>query len=225
MPATRSCSRRRASAAAVRCTSTAISISREPSCRRNLDALAPLVARGVPIVGLEPSCISVFRDELPNLLAGDDRAQRVSESFLTLAELIARNERRFDLPRLDQRAILQIHCHQRSVLDGDAEATLLRNLGLDVDVPEPGCCGMAGAFGFERGERYEVSTRLAERSLLPTVRRAPLRTLIIANGFSCREQIAQGSGRKAMHLAEVLAATRAAAASDRELPTDACDER
>ena len=175
---------------------------------RSLDALAPLVARGIPIVGLEPSCVSVFRDELPNLLAGDPRAKPVAAAFLTLSELVVRERERFALPRREGRALLQVHCHQRAVLDGDAETRLLRDLGFEVDVPEPGCCGMAGAFGFERGEKYEVSMRLAERALLPAVRRAPLRTVIIADGFSCREQIAQKSGRRGMHLAEVLNAPR-----------------
>jgi FAD/FMN-containing dehydrogenase/Fe-S oxidoreductase len=183
---------------------------------RNLDELAPLAARGVPMIGLEPSCLSVFRDELPSLLAGDPRAKMVAASFVTLSEFISRERDRFPLPRLAGRAIVQIHCHQRSVLDGDLQTRLLRSAGLDVEVPEPGCCGMAGAFGFEAGDKYEVSMRIGERALLPAVRRAPLRTLVVANGFSCREQIAQKSGRHAVHLAEALRnASRAGRAAHR----------
>ncbi|MBW3563282.1 MAG: FAD-binding oxidoreductase [Acidobacteria bacterium] len=164
---------------------------------RNLDALPP----EVPVVGLEPSCVSVFRDELPNLLADDERAVPLSERVMTLSEFALREE--IPLPRIDAAALLQIHCHQRSVLDGGAELELLRRMGIDVTVPEEGCCGMAGAFGLEK-EKYEVSMRIGERSLLPAVRQAPERTLVIADGFSCREQIAQKSGRRALHLAEVI---------------------
>jgi FAD/FMN-containing dehydrogenase/Fe-S oxidoreductase len=169
---------------------------------RALDALTPAVDRGVEIVGLEPSCVSVFRDELPNLLGDDSRASRVAKAVKTLSEFIADDDT-FPIPALSGRALVQIHCHQRSVLDGDGEIALLRRAGLEVQVPEPGCCGMAGAFGFE-SEKYGVSMRIAERGLLPGVRAAAGDTVLVADGFSCREQILQGTGRQPRHLAEVL---------------------
>src|SRR5579863_7669596 len=103
-----------------------------------------------------------------------------------------------------RRALVQTHCHQHAVMKRDAETRVLGEVGLDVEVLDAGCCGMAGAFGFERGERYQVSLRCAERALLPAVRAAAAETLIVADGFSCREQIAQGSERQALHLAQVL---------------------
>ena len=102
------------------------------------------------------------------------------------------------------KAIVHGHCHQKAVLRmGDTEK-VLRDLGLDVEVLDAGCCGMAGSFGFEAGERYEVSMKCGEQVLLPAVRQAPRDALIVANGFSCREQIAQATGRRALHLAQVL---------------------
>ena len=102
-----------------------------------------------------------------------------------------------------RKALLQPHCHQKAVMGFDAELQLLTQLGLDVTVPDAGCCGMAGSFGFEK-DHYPVSMQIAERAFLPAVREAAPETLLIADGFSCREQIAQGSERRALHLAEVL---------------------
>src|SRR5207244_10286415 len=106
-------------------------------------------------------------------------------------------------PQLNRKAIVQAHCHHSAVLRFNDEETVLKKMGLDVEHPDSGCCGMAGAFGFEK-EKYEVSMRIGERVLLPKVRRAAADTLIVADGFSCREQIAQSTHRQALHLAQVL---------------------
>jgi FAD/FMN-containing dehydrogenase/Fe-S oxidoreductase len=171
--------------------------------RRVVDVLRPAIDDGVPVVVLEPSCAAVFRDELPSMLPADPHAQALSGRVVTLAEHLER--RGFEPPRVDARAVLQLHCHQRAVLGIDADRRLLDAVGLELSEPEEGCCGMAGAFGFEAGRPYETSVRIAERSLLPAVRAAGEQTLVIADGFSCRTQIEQGAGRRAMHLAELLA--------------------
>jgi FAD/FMN-containing dehydrogenase/Fe-S oxidoreductase len=155
----------------------------------------------IPIIGLEPSCVSVFRDELPNLFPNDARAQRISRSTLTLSEFLAAEN--VPLPTLKKKAIVQAHCHHKAVMRFDAEEMLLRKMGLDLTHPDSGCCGMAGAFGFE-AKHYDLSMKLGERVILPLVRESGDDTLIIANGFSCREQIEQGTGRKTLHFAEVL---------------------
>jgi Fe-S oxidoreductase len=170
--------------------------------RRTLAVLRPAVRDGVPIVVLEPSCAAVFRDELPSLLPGDD-ARALSDRVVTLAQYLDR--RGFRPPQVVGRAIVQLHCHQKAVVGTDADRALLGSLGVDLSEPEEGCCGMAGAFGFEAGRPYETSIRIAERTLLPAVRGAGDGTLVIADGFSCRTQVEQGTGRRALHLAEVLA--------------------
>ena len=157
----------------------------------------------IPIIGLEPSCVSVFRDELVNLFPNDERAKKLSSRVLTLSEFIVREGDRFPLPKLERKAIVQSHCHHKAIMRFDPEERLLRAMGLDLQHPDSGCCGMAGAFGFEK-EHYDVSMKVGERVILPLVREAAPDTLIIANGFSCREQIEQGTGRKALHFAEVL---------------------
>ena len=165
-----------------------------------LDVLAPELDEGLPVIGLEPSCVSVFRDELPNLFPNDDRARRLS-SAMTLSEFLVREQ--VELPQLHRKAIVQAHCHHKSVMRFDAEEQLLRRMGLDLVHPDSGCCGMAGAFGFEE-KNYELSMRVGERVLLPMVRESSADTLILADGFSCREQIEQATGRATLHLAEVL---------------------
>jgi Fe-S oxidoreductase len=172
--------------------------------RRILRALQPEIQAGRPVVVLEPSCAAVFRDELPNLLPHDQDAIRLSRLVVTLDELLTREGADASWPARRGQALLHGHCHHKSVLHFAAEQRLLERLGLSVETPEAGCCGMAGAFGFERGEHYDVSRACGERALLPAVRRASAETLIVADGFSCREQIVQGTGRRALHLAEVL---------------------
>ena len=170
---------------------------------RILDALAPEIEAGVPIVGLEPSCVAVFRDELCNLFPNDERARRLSRQTFLLSEFLESYKDLIPLPRLERKAIVHGHCHHKSVLKMNAEEAVLSRLGLDWQVPSPGCCGMAGSFGFE-DDKYDVSIAIGELELLPAVRKAPPDWLVIANGFSCREQIAQGTDRQALHLAEVL---------------------
>jgi Fe-S oxidoreductase len=173
--------------------------------RTILEALSPAIAAGTPVVVLEPGCASVFRDEMPNLFPGNGEARRLSRSTFLLSELLARTPA-YRPPALRGKALVQPHCHHRAATGFAEERALLEATGLSVEVPDAGCCGMAGAFGFERGERHRVSVAVGERALLPLVRAAPSDTLLLADGFSCREQIAQGSGRRPRHLAEILAA-------------------
>ncbi|HET8551907.1 MAG TPA: FAD-binding and (Fe-S)-binding domain-containing protein [Gammaproteobacteria bacterium] len=168
-----------------------------------MDALENEIAAEVPIVGLEPSCISVFRDELTNMFPDDEWAQRLSKQSLTLSEFLEQKVENYTPPRLKRKALVHIHCHHKSVLDHTSEKKLLDKMGLDVDLLSDGCCGMAGSFGFEK-EKYDVSIGAGERVLLPKVRNASDDTLIIANGFSCREQIAQTTDRRALHVAQVI---------------------
>jgi Fe-S oxidoreductase len=168
--------------------------------------LRPVIEAGTPVVGLEPSCLTVFRDELTNLFPNDADAQRLHASSFVLSEFLRRHAADWPLPRLHRKALVQPHCHHHAVLGFDAEEQLLHDMGLDVEIPDAGCCGMAGSFGYEAGERYEVSMAAGERVLLPAVRAAADDVVVIADGFSCRSQIAAGSGRSALHLAQVLAA-------------------
>ncbi len=168
-----------------------------------LDELSPEIEAGVPIVGLEPSCVGVFRDELVNLFPHDERAQAQSRQTFLLSEFLETHAPHAALPRLDRKAILHGHCHHKSLMKMTAEEAVLRRLGVDFHSPAPGCCGMAGSFGFE-ADKYDMSVAIGELELLPAVRQAPPDWLIIADGFSCREQIAQGTPRHALHLAEVL---------------------
>ncbi|MFZ0771661.1 MAG: FAD-linked oxidase C-terminal domain-containing protein [Candidatus Sulfotelmatobacter sp.] len=168
-----------------------------------LDELSPEIEAGIPIVGLEPSCVAVFRDELVNLFPHDERAQALSRQTFLLGEFLETHAPHVPLPRLDRQAILHGHCHQKSLMKMTAEEAVLRRLGVDFHSPAPGCCGMAGSFGFEP-DKYDISIAIGELELLPAVRQAPSDWLIIADGFSCREQIAQGTPRHALHLAEVL---------------------
>jgi len=168
-----------------------------------LDELSPEIEAGIPIVGLEPSCVAVFRDELLNLFPHDERAQALSRQTFLLSEFLEIFATNVPLPQLNRKALLHGHCHHKSLMKMTAEESILHRLGIDFRSPAPGCCGMAGSFGFEP-DKYELSIAIGELELLPAVRRAPSDWLIIADGFSCREQIAQGSPRHALHLADVL---------------------
>jgi Fe-S oxidoreductase len=172
--------------------------------RRTLAVIGEAVDDGVPLVVLEPSCASVFRDELPELLPRDARAARLSALTFTLAEYLEQYRPGWSPPQLDASVLGHGHCHDRSVLDYEAEERLLRRTGARLSVPAKGCCGMAGAFGFEAGH-YDVSQAIGEQELLPAVRRASAGTDIVADGFSCHEQIRQNTGRSPLHLAELLA--------------------
>jgi FAD/FMN-containing dehydrogenase/Fe-S oxidoreductase len=181
-----------------------------------LDELSPEIEAGIPIVGLEPSCVAVFRDELLNLFPHDERAQALSRQTFLLSEFLETRAKDFPLPRFDRKALLHGHCHHKSLMTMTAEEAVLTRLGIDFHSPAPGCCGMAGSFGFER-DKYDISIAIGELELLPAVRQAPSDWLIIADGFSCREQIAQGSPRHALHLAEVLQVALSVAAEDSRL--------
>jgi Fe-S oxidoreductase len=171
-----------------------------------LEALREDLAAGVPVIVLEPSCASVFRDELTNLLPHDEDARRLKAQTYLLAEFLQRHAPDWTPGAVPRTAVVHGHCHQKSLMGMSADEAVLDRLGLDYEVLDSGCCGMAGAFGFER-EHYDVSIACGERVLLPAVRAAAEDTLIIADGFSCREQIAQATGRLALHLAEVVAAS------------------
>jgi len=173
---------------------------------RILLALGVSIYSGTPVVGLEPSCVAVFRDELGKLFPDDERAKRLAKQTYTLAEYLERIEWRPPGRGSQLRALVHGHCHQKAVLGMQSELNLLAAAGFDVDAPDPGCCGMAGSFGF-KPEHYAASQKLGESVLGPAVRAAAADTLIVASGFSCREQIEQMSERKTLHLAEVLAGT------------------
>jgi FAD/FMN-containing dehydrogenase/Fe-S oxidoreductase len=173
--------------------------------RQILAALRPELDAGTPIVGLEPSCLAVFRDELGNLLPQDEDARRLGKQSFLLSELLSRPVPAGKLPRLRRRALLHGHCHHKAVVGMEAEERVLRAAGVDLQPLDGGCCGMAGSFGFAPGEPYRISVAAGELALLPAVRAAPPGTLIVADGFSCREQIAQQTARRGLHLAQVLA--------------------
>lgn len=172
-----------------------------------MDAFEPIVAEGVPILGLEPSCTAVLRSDLLELFPNDPRAARIAASTFTLAELLASKhvpQGSFKLPRLDGlEIVVQPHCHQHAVMGFAADAALLRGLGADI-VQLSGCCGLAGNFGMEKGH-YDVSTAVAENALLPALRKARDEAVFLADGFSCRTQADQLAGVKGYHLAELLA--------------------
>jgi FAD/FMN-containing dehydrogenase/Fe-S oxidoreductase len=166
-----------------------------------LDALRPAIRAGTPIVGLEPSCVSVFRDELGGLFPRDEDAARLNKQVMLLSEFL--EERGYEPPRLAGKAIVHGHCHQKAVLRFEASTSLLGKMGLACEVLDSGCCGMAGAFGYE-ARHHEIARAVGERVLLPAVRRAEEGTLVITEGFSCRQQIEQGTGRRSLHVAEAL---------------------
>ena len=167
-----------------------------------LDTLAAEIEAGIPVIVLEPSCAAVFRDELINLFPDDARARRLSQQTFLLSEFLEKKTN-FQPPRLARQALVHGHCHHKSVMKMTDEESVLKKMGIDYTVPAPGCCGMAGSFGFEP-DKYDISVAIGELELLPAVRNAAPDALIIADGFSCREQIAQCTDRNAMHLAEVI---------------------
>jgi len=172
--------------------------------RQILDTLRPQIQAGMCVVGLEPSCVSVFRDELVNLITDDEDAKRLHAQTYLLSEFLAAKAPDFAIPKLHRKVLVSGHCHQKAVLRFDDEITLLEKLGVDYTVLDSGCCGMAGAFGFEKGDHYDVSIKCGERVLLPAVRNADTETLIVTSGFSCREQISQTTDREALHVAQVV---------------------
>ncbi len=168
-----------------------------------LHALQDDIRAGVPIIGLEPACLSVFRDELLNFFPDDVLAQRLSRQSHLFSDFLM-NIKDWDAPQLGGEALVHGHCHQKSVFGMAAEMALLKRLGIRARTVESGCCGMAGAFGFN-ARHYAVSVKAGEAALLPAVRAADEHTMIVASGYSCREQIAQLTDRDALHVAEVVA--------------------
>jgi FAD/FMN-containing dehydrogenase/Fe-S oxidoreductase len=171
--------------------------------KRLMSRLTPYARAGVPIVGLEPSCVAALRDELPAMLVHDEDATRIATGTMTLAEFLTEHAEDWQMPRLERRAIVHGHCHQEAVMGMDADRKLLDRLGLDYEVLDSGCCGLAGSFGFE-ADKYDISVAVGERRLLPAVRQAPADSLILADGFSCRTQIEQLTDRRAIHIAEAI---------------------
>ncbi len=177
----------------------------ERNLKRIVTTLAPYARRNVPIVGLEPSCILTFRDELPALFPHDEGAQALVSAALTFGEFVARHAPSLSAPPEIKRALLHGHCHQKALTGLDSEIAILgRRPGLRLEVPDAGCCGMAGAFGYD-SERYAISRAIGERVLIPAIQKSQLSTVIVADGFACRTQIRQFCpGRTPLHLAQLL---------------------
>lgn len=172
--------------------------------RDAMDALAQEISAGTPIVVLEPSCASVFRDEAANLLPDDPRTAALKTQTMLLSEFLVRRAPQYAPAQRQRKILVHMHCHHRAIFGVKDEVAVLSATGGDVKVLDSGCCGMAGPFGFEQ-KSYAVSQVLGERVLLPAVRAAEPGTVIVTDGFSCREQIAQNTDTRAVHVAEVLA--------------------
>jgi FAD/FMN-containing dehydrogenases len=155
----------------------------------------------LPVIGAEPACIAAFRDELINLFPDDERARSLSRRAVMLSEFLV--QRDYRPPALSRKAVVHAHCNHHAVIGVGAEKEMLSRLGLEFTFLDAGCCGMAGSFGFE-AKKYDLSVRIAEHQLLPAIGEADDDTLIITDGYSCREQISQLTDRKPLHLAEVL---------------------
>ncbi len=170
-----------------------------------MDTLAPLVERGAALVGLEPSCLLTFRDELPSLFPRDPRAAALSSRAMLLDEFLSREAQGFVAPALTGRALIHGHCHQKSLAGMKNEMAILGGIGgLKVEAPDAGCCGMAGPFGYG-ADRFEVSRAIAERVLIPAVRQSAPDTMIVADGFACRTQVRHFCPeRRPLHLAQLL---------------------
>jgi len=168
-----------------------------------LHSLKDDIEAGTPIVGLEPGCVSVFRDELVGLFPNDENARRLSCQTFMLSEFLETRAPDYKPPKLERSAVIHGHCHHKSILHFDDEKKLLEKMGLECNFLDSGCCGLAGSFGFE-ADKFDVSVKCGEAVLLPAVRKAAPEDLVIAEGFSCREQIMHLTKRQALHPAEVL---------------------
>ncbi|WP_051981121.1 FAD-binding and (Fe-S)-binding domain-containing protein [Paraburkholderia bryophila] len=179
-----------------------------------LDDLADDIAAGVPLVGLEPGCLSVFKDELLKQLPGHALAKQLSAQTFLFSDFVARQP--FDWPTLSADVIVHGHCHQKALFGMQGDTALLNKLGVTWKLLDTGCCGMAGSFGFN-AEHHALSEKIGEDTLFPAVREATAanaETIVLTNGFSCREQIEQGTGRHAMHIAQLAQRALAAARVD-----------
>jgi len=166
-----------------------------------LDALEKPIMYGVPVVGMEPSCMAVFGDELTNLLPGDERAQRLKKQTFMLGDYLEHIQ--YQPPKMSGKALIQGHCHQAAVFGLDSEKKMLEKMGIEATIMDSGCCGLAGSFGFE-ADKYNLSMRIAHRAMVPKIKESSPGTLIVANGFSCYTQIADTTSREPVHLAEVI---------------------
>jgi len=174
--------------------------------RRTLDVLRDEIRAGTPIVGMEPSCLAVFKDELKGMLPHDDDADRLARCAMHFPEFFEKYD--VEVPQLDRRALVWGHCHHKATGSMDEEHSLLKRMGVEVDSVSGGCCGLAGSWGFEEGH-HEISMQCGEQALLPAVREAARDTVVVADGFSCKTQIEQsGAGRRALHVAEVMKMAR-----------------
>ena len=171
--------------------------------QKTLTSLEEEIDAGTPIVGLEPSCVSVFRDEMPNLFPDDFRAKRMQAQTYMFSEFLDKKAPGFTIPRLHRRALVHGHCHHKAIIGMQSENAVLDRLGLEYELLQNGCCGLAGSFGFEK-DKYDVSVAIAEHEIAPSVRDARKDTIIVSDGFSCREQLAHTTDRHALHLAEVI---------------------
>lgn len=169
-----------------------------------LDGFKDEIEKGTPVICLEPGCASVFKDELVNLFPENQTAKKLSSQVFLLAEFLENDlETLSKLKKSDTDAVLHGHCHQQALTGLSAEERIMTALGLNVEILKTGCCGMAGAFGFEK-DHYEVSMKVAETSIVPALEKAGTR-LVLTDGFSCREQVRHVSGKRPLHLAEFLA--------------------
>jgi Fe-S oxidoreductase len=188
--------------------------------RRSLDQLREWYREDIPIVGLEPSCVAVFKDELGKLLPHDEDAKRLAQSTYHFAEFFEK----FDVepPLLERKAFVWGHCHHKATGGIDPEVELLKKMGVEVETLKAGCCGLAGSWGYEAGH-HDISMAVGEQGLLPKVRELDAETVVVADGFSCKTQIEQGgTGRRALHVAQVLKLAREHGASG---PSGARPER
>jgi Fe-S oxidoreductase len=172
---------------------------------RVLDAMREDIRAGTPVVGAEPSCVAVFKDELTKLRPTDADAKRLSRQTFHLGEFL--REEGYTPPPLLRKAVLHEHCHQRATGGIDPDRKLLEAMGVEVEVPDSGCCGLAGAWGYEQAH-YDVSMACGERVLLPKMREASSDTLLVTAGFSCRSQIEHATNRRALHVAQVIQLAR-----------------
>ena len=175
---------------------------------RDLDELGDPIARGIPVVGVEPSCIAVFRDELTGLLPAHQQANRLKLQAYLLSEFLIHHAKEYGgkdyvVPQLARKALVQVHCHEHAIMGESDGENLMRQMGLAVELIGGGCCGLAGSFGFEK-DKHELSVKIADRVLIPKIQKAADDTLVIADGFSCHTQIQQTTARQPLHLAEVM---------------------
>jgi Fe-S oxidoreductase len=174
--------------------------------RHVLDTFREDIRAGTPIVGMEPSCLAVFKDELEGMLPHDDDAQRLKRNAYHWSEFFETFD--VEVPQIAKDALLWGHCHHKATGGMDPEEQLLQRMGLDVEQASGGCCGLAGSWGFEEG-KHDISMQCGEQGLLPAVRKAPESQVVVANGFSCKTQLEQsGVGRRALHVAQVMKLAR-----------------